>query len=287
MMKVNVVGKFLGDEKNKSYPDKTYLIVRPEVPAPDGMLKPVRVVPPESRGFGAADVLRELGTVAVMCDLGRLPDIGIGERVSLTAVYWPVLRPRWSGWLGEVVDASESDGVFVLDGEVKAADGAARPFGFELKGALTSRRLDEGSEWARMGCEVERGEVPGWLLRKVKVRQNGFKKVVPAEEKLGTIEILADVGQMNRIRRGGLFEARGECWPIRVPYWSERTGKAELSVIPEMEFRALEVSALSGNPDVVTVPGEPAKPEDASLPGMSGGPEVAATSAEGRKGRRV
>lgn len=234
MLTLNLVGAFLGDDKNKTYPDKSYLYIKPLVSPPDGFLKTVRCVPP----FGkAVEMSQEIGAVAVMCDSASVPDLGLGEKVALTAHCWPVLRPMWSARDNQVVYPFEPGFFYILDGEIKPAQAKAQPFGFTFAGTSRHRRLVD--ERIEVAAEME-GTPPAWLLRKISVKQ-GFR-YTDAVERKGDVCISCPVAVGNKLRRDTRFEAKGICWPVLTPYWNKDTDSATQQVVPSLYLDAAEIN---------------------------------------------
>lgn len=231
MISLNVIGSFEGCEESKSHEGKFYAYVKPLAKTPRGILKPVKVKPK----FGPVrDGIEIMGMFALICEESQIPTIGIGEKVSASAVVWPTNTPRWSDRQNSIVPGSETSFQYVLDGEIKPSNAKAKEPTFKADGYYTGAlRLKDNR--VRVKCSIE-DVPPSWLLRQQRTRKG--KAYMTVQEELGIVQFTVEAGNVPAIPSAAPIEVTGEVWPISEPYFDEKQDSVSNRVIPTPVFFA-------------------------------------------------
>jgi len=229
---VSIVGVFEGYEQSKSQPGMYYVYLAPAVTPPKDLLKTIRC----QRKFGQPlQGQQKLGTIAILTHPDKLPSLPIGTRVLATASYWPVSRPVWSDRDSAIVTERRTRAVFLLESEIKKTELAAKPITARISGTFqTARKSGDKTAEAHIGTEEQ---PPEGVLREVSVQKGKFG-FVTAREVLGMQQLSALLTQLPDVKPGTPVTVDATLWPIREPYYSQKTDKVEHETVPTAVFIA-------------------------------------------------
>jgi len=277
-------GQYRGMDDSGWYEGKKVLLVGvgAGVVPPEGMLRRVAVVPDgKSRGqYGVEEVSECLGVLAVVSDVASAEalssSVGLGERVTLEANYYPVKNPRVDQDTGGRDMSGFPEGVCFLSGDMKADKaGVSKGFEFRAQVKQLAEKLIEDGRIARVDCEWE-SIYPHDILKQVRVIEKmdyGRPVRRPEMQEMHGLVFRAGIDVVSRMRPGQSYEVKGKVWPVSVPYWDARHAKVSFGMVPQLRFFAESIRPVT----------ESRESAGGGEPGGEG--DVSAATPAGRGGR--